>query len=92
MVFSSITRHFNRTLALSCSLVALSQLNYGFDNQGFSTTQSMDAFTKQFGEYDAATGTWSIPSYFLSLLDSLNYIGFAVGEYSRLMPAFMEFN
>ncbi|KAJ5736660.1 uncharacterized protein N7483_001785 [Penicillium malachiteum] len=79
MVFSSITRHFNRTLALSCSLVALSQLNYGFDNQAFSTTQSMTAFTKQFGEYDAATGTWSIQSYFLSLLDSLNYIGFAVG-------------
>ncbi|KAJ5692018.1 hypothetical protein N7462_001441 [Penicillium macrosclerotiorum] len=76
---SSITKHFNRTLALSCTLIAISQLNYGFDNQAFSTTQSMTAFTKQFGEYNPKTGEYAIPTYFLSLLNSLNYIGFAVG-------------
>ncbi|KAJ5119510.1 hypothetical protein N7448_010179 [Penicillium atrosanguineum] len=76
---ASITKHFNRTLALSCSLIALSQINYGFDNQAFSTTQSMTAFTEQFGDYDPETGKYAIPAYFLSLLDSLNYIGFAVG-------------
>ncbi|KAJ5886241.1 uncharacterized protein N7473_008915 [Penicillium subrubescens] len=79
MALSSITKHFNRTLALSCTLIALSQLNYGFDNQAFSTTQSMTAFTKQFGEYNPKTKQYAIPAYFLSLLNSLNYIGFAVG-------------
>ncbi|GKZ39285.1 hypothetical protein AbraIFM66950_012229 [Aspergillus brasiliensis] len=79
MPFFSVGKHFNRTLALSCALVALSQLSYGFDNQGFATTQSMTAFEKQFGEYDTKTGSYAIPTYFLSLLNSLNYIGFAVG-------------
>ncbi|GLI74752.1 hypothetical protein PoHVEF18_003000 [Penicillium ochrochloron] len=81
MALSSITKHFNRTLTLSCTLIALSQLNYGFDNQAFSTTQSMTAFTKQFGEYNPKTKQYAIPAYFLSLLNSLNYIGFAVDVY-----------
>lgn len=80
MSVSAITKHFNRTLALSCSLIAISQLNYGFDNQAFATTQSMTAFTKQFGDYNEQTGEYAIPAYYLSLLNSLNYIGFAVGE------------
>jgi hypothetical protein len=75
----AITKHFNRTLALSCTLVAISQLNYGFDNQAFATTQSMTAFTKQFGDYNSKTGKYAIPAYYLSLLNSLNYIGFAFG-------------
>lgn len=29
----SISKHFNRTLALSVLLIAISQFNYGFDNQ-----------------------------------------------------------
>jgi len=80
MLASHITQHFNLTLALSCLLFAVSQFNYGFDNQAFATTQAMDAFDKQFGEYSSATKTWAIPAYFLSLLNSLNYIGFAVGS------------
>ncbi|OOQ90959.1 putative sugar transporter [Penicillium brasilianum] len=76
---SSITKHFNRTLALSCALIALSQMNYGFDNQAFSTTQSMTAFTREFGVYNPKTKQYAIPAYYLSLLNSLNYIGFAVG-------------
>ncbi|KAJ5110665.1 hypothetical protein N7532_001200 [Penicillium argentinense] len=79
MSVSVIAKHFNRTLALSCTLIAISQINYGFDNQAFSTTQSMTAFTKQFGDYDAETDEYAIPASFLSLLNSLNYIGFAVG-------------
>lgn len=77
---SSITKHFNRTLALSCALIALSQMNYGFDNQAFSTTQSMTAFTREFGLYNPKTKQYAIPAYYLSLLNSLNYIGFAVGK------------
>ncbi|KAI0017873.1 general substrate transporter [Xylariomycetidae sp. FL0641] len=78
-VIRSKTRYFNRRLALACSLIALSTFNYGFDNQAFATTQAMDAFDKQFGEYDADEGTWVLPPYWLSLFNSLNYIGFAGG-------------
>lgn len=87
MAFSSFSKQFNTTLALSCTLVTLSQLSYGFDNQGFATTQSMTAFVKQFGDYNARTGTYAISTYFLSLLNSLNYIGFAVGEYYQPFPS-----
>lgn len=51
----------------------------GFDNQAFATTQAMDAFDKQFGEYDEAKGTYVLPPDWLSLFNSLNYIGFAAG-------------
>ncbi|KAJ0336559.1 hypothetical protein COL922a_007836 [Colletotrichum nupharicola] len=79
MGLSSITQHFNARLAASVLLIALSQFNYGFDNQAFTSTQAMDAFERQFGEYDPATKAYTIPTYFLSLLNSLNYIGFAIG-------------
>ncbi|GJC79626.1 hypothetical protein ColLi_02464 [Colletotrichum liriopes] len=75
----SITQHFNKRLFASVFLIAVSQFNYGFDNQAFTSTQAMDAFERQFGEYDSATQQWKIPTYFLSFLNSLNYIGFAVG-------------
>uniref|UniRef100_L2FPI0 Sugar transporter n=1 Tax=Colletotrichum fructicola (strain Nara gc5) TaxID=1213859 RepID=L2FPI0_COLFN len=79
MGLSSTTQHFNARLAASVLLIALSQFNYGFDNQAFTSTQAMDAFERQFGEYDPATKAYAIPTYFLSLLNSLNYIGFALG-------------
>ncbi|KAF4914517.1 High-affinity glucose transporter ght1 [Colletotrichum viniferum] len=79
MGISSITQHFNARLAASVLLIALSQFNYGFDNQAFTSTQAMDAFERQFGEHDPATKAYAIPTYFLSLLNSLNYIGFAIG-------------
>lgn len=41
----------------------------------------MDAFTKQFGTYDKASGTYELNSVWLSLFNSLNYIGFVVGEW-----------
>ncbi|KAF9880843.1 sugar transporter [Colletotrichum karsti] len=79
MGLKSITQHFNKRLFASVLLIALSQFNYGFDNQAFTSTQAMDAFERQFGEYNPAKKTWEIPTYFLSLLNSLNYIGFAAG-------------
>lgn len=72
-------RYFNRSLALSCSLIAVSTFNYGFDNQAFASTQAMDAFEKQFGVYDPAAGTYALEPYWLSLFNSLNYIGLFVG-------------
>ncbi|KAL4779739.1 general substrate transporter [Aspergillus varians] len=76
---SEKTRYFNRRLLLSVFVIAVSTFNYGFDNQAFATTQAMDAFTKHFGEYDESTGGYKIDSQWLSLFNSLNYIGFAAG-------------
>ncbi|KUI54440.1 hypothetical protein VP1G_01725 [Cytospora mali] len=75
----SIAKHFNKTLALSVLLIAISQFNYGFDNQAFAQTQAMLAFDEQFGEYDHKTGTYAIPTRWLSLMNGLPFIGFAVG-------------
>lgn len=72
-------KFFNRKLAFSCGLIALSTFNYGFDNQAFATSQAMDAFDKQFGYYDETEGAWALEPYWLSLFNSLNYIGFAAG-------------
>uniref|UniRef100_A0A8H7K9P3 Major facilitator superfamily (MFS) profile domain-containing protein n=1 Tax=Bionectria ochroleuca TaxID=29856 RepID=A0A8H7K9P3_BIOOC len=76
---SGKTRFFNRRLAIAVSLIALSSFNYGFDNQAFATTQAMDAFDKRFGEYDPIKKTYYLPSTWLALFNSLNYIGFAAG-------------
>lgn len=73
-------RYFNRTLTLAVALIAVSTFNYGFDNQAFATTQSMEPFTEKFGVYNAKTKTWNLEPYWLSLFNSLNYIGFAAGK------------
>jgi len=73
-------RYFNRTLALSVIVIAVSTFNYGFDNQAFATTQAMDPFIRRFGVLDETTGKYGLPSSWLSLFNSLNYIGFASGE------------
>ncbi|KAI8313040.1 MFS transporter fmqE [Colletotrichum sp. SAR11_59] len=79
MAPNRILKHFNRTLAVAFTVVAISTFNYGFDNAGYSTTQAMDAFQKQFGDQDPTTGKWKIPPTWLSLFNSLNYVGFAAG-------------
>ncbi|KAL1869974.1 hypothetical protein VTK73DRAFT_2895 [Phialemonium thermophilum] len=73
------TRFFNPNLAAACSLIAVSSFNYGFDNQAFATTQAMDAFDRQFGVYSESKKTYVLPPGWLSLFNSLNYIGFAAG-------------
>lgn len=56
----------------------------------------MDAFIRRFGE-QSATGVYSIPAYFLSLMNGLVFIGFALGvwigsvisaRYGRRMTCF----
>ncbi|OKL61906.1 hypothetical protein UA08_02624 [Talaromyces atroroseus] len=76
-----ILSHFTPTLGAAVGLIALSSLNYGFDNQGIATSQAMTAYKKQFGTYNPSTGAYAIPTYWTSLLNSLNFIGFAVGLY-----------
>ncbi|KAK7216998.1 hypothetical protein V2G26_005001 [Clonostachys chloroleuca] len=78
-LMSGKARFFNRFLAIAVSLIALSSFNHGFDNQAFATTQAMDAFDKRFGEYDPIKKISYLPSTWLALFHSLNYIGFAAG-------------
>lgn len=73
-------RYFNRPLAGAVVLIATSTFNYGFDNQGFATTQAMDAFTRRFG-VKAADGTYALDGVWLSLFSSLIYIGFGAGRF-----------
>ena len=88
------TRHFTKRLTLACGLVAISTFNYAFDQQGFNSTQAMDAFNKAFGYYDPKEKTFVLETYYLSLLNSLVYIGFATGKvfdrYSSLLFAKMS--
>lgn len=76
---NSVLKHFNKSLTLACMLITVSTLNYGFDNAGFNTTQAMDGFQQQFGRYNSTTGKYFLPPSWLSLFNSLNYIGFGVG-------------
>ncbi|CEL03029.1 hypothetical protein ASPCAL04188 [Aspergillus calidoustus] len=78
---SHLGQHFTLRLAGAVGLISLSTLNYGFDNQGIATSQAMAAYKKQFGVYDPSKKTWAIPTYWTSLLNSLNFIGFAIGLY-----------
>ncbi|KAL4868254.1 hypothetical protein BDV12DRAFT_197476 [Aspergillus spectabilis] len=78
---NNLTRHFTPRLAGAVGLISISTLNYGFDNQGIATSQAMASYKRQFGDYDTETDAWAIPTYWTSLLNSLNFIGFAVGLY-----------
>jgi MFS transporter, SP family, sugar:H+ symporter len=72
-------KHFNKRLAFATTLVALSSFNYGFDNQGYATTQAMTPFQRQFGWYDPTTKSYYLETTWLSLFSSLQYITFAAG-------------
>ncbi|TPX09098.1 uncharacterized protein E0L32_001639 [Thyridium curvatum] len=74
-------KFFNRQLAFATTLIALSSFNYGFDNQGYATTQAMDPFQRQFGWYNAKTHSYYLEPSWLSLFNSLQYIGFAAGVF-----------
>lgn len=75
---------FNRDLGLAVALIAFSTFNYGFDNQAYASTQAMDAFARQFGVWHEPTGAYRLEPYWLSLFNSLNYIGFAFGMQTYL--------
>lgn len=74
------SQYFTKHLTRACGLVAISTFNYAFDQQGFNSTQAMDPFNKAFGHYDARKGHYVLPAYYLSLLNSLVYVGFAFGR------------
>lgn len=70
---------FNGRLLFSCIIIMLSQVNFGIDTTAFSTTQAMSAFEKKFGVYRPSLKRYAIEPYFLSLLNSLTYIGQVFG-------------
>jgi MFS family permease len=74
-----ILQHFNRHLAIAFAVIAVSTFNYGFDNAAYNNTQAMEAFQEQFGDWNAETGKYAISPSWLSIFNSLNYIGFGAG-------------
>ncbi|OBT71175.1 hypothetical protein VF21_10093 [Pseudogymnoascus sp. 05NY08] len=60
-----IRQAFNLRLLLSVSLIAFSQ--------------AMDAFAHKFGSYNKTAKAWQVEPEFLSLLNSLPYVGFVIG-------------
>jgi MFS family permease len=79
MAKTGIISHFTGQLALAFAVIAISTFNYGFDNAGYATIQAMDGFIERFGEYDEELGAHRLVPYWLSLFNSLNYIGFGAG-------------
>ena len=74
-----LAKNFNGKLLFATGLMMLSQINFGMDLAAFSNTQAMDAFTEKFGSINPKTGKYRIDPYFLSLLNSLTYIGQVFG-------------
>ena len=74
-----IVRAFNGHLFFTCGVLLLSQVNYGMDQACFTTIQALPAFAKKFGKYDPETDDYAIEAYFLSLLNSLVYLGQVIG-------------
>lgn len=70
---------FNGRLLYSCALIALSQLNFGMDQSAFSNTQAMPAFKEMYGTYNKTTKAYDLDPVFLSLLNSVQFIGFVFG-------------
>ncbi|KAF5012258.1 hypothetical protein FDECE_1639 [Fusarium decemcellulare] len=75
----AIGETFNLSLTMTIVLIAVSQFNFGFDQQGFNNTQAMDAFERQFGTWDDKKQSYQLESWWLSLFTSLPYIGFGSG-------------
>ena len=75
-----LRQSFNTRLTMAVLLIAISQFNFGFDQQGFATTQAMDAFDRQFGMYDSKKDVWYLPTTWLAFFNGFNYIGQAFGE------------
>ena len=76
---SQLIRSVNGQLAFAVALLMFSQVNYGMDLTAFSVTQAMNAFDKKFGVFNPVSKTYQIQPYFLSLLNSLTYVGQVAG-------------
>lgn len=71
---------FNVPLTYSIFVICISQLNYGFETQGYAVIQSLNAFAKQFGEWSPELQTYYLPSAWLSMFNSFGLLGLAFGK------------
>jgi MFS transporter, SP family, sugar:H+ symporter len=76
----ALRQSFNTKLTLTVLLITFSQFNFGFDQQGFSATQAMNAFQKQFGVYNAKSKTYRLNPAWVSYFNGFIYLGQAFGE------------
>lgn len=76
----ALRESFNKRLTLTILLICFSQFNFGFDQQGFSTTQAMDAFAKQFGYFDEKKQKYELDSVWLSMFNGFIPLGQATGK------------
>ena len=60
-------------------MVASTDMDLAFDQQGFNSTQAMNAFDRTFGVCNA-DGKCTLPASYLSLLGGVIYAGFAAGQ------------
>lgn len=58
-----------------CGIYAMGSVFFGYDSSSFSGVQAMDPFVRQFGSYNAATGTYALSSLTKSLMNSLPLLG-----------------
>ncbi|PCH03352.1 Major facilitator superfamily domain, general substrate transporter [Penicillium occitanis (nom. inval.)] len=75
----ALRQSFNTKLTLTVLLITFSQFNFGFDQQGFSATQAMNAFQKQFGVYNAKSKTYRLNPAWVSYFNGFIYLGQAFG-------------
>lgn len=71
---------FNLQLTASIFVICISQINYGFDNLGYATIQSIDRFQEEFGVWDPKKETYVLPTQWLSMFNSFGFLGLFVGE------------
>lgn len=81
----ALRQTFNKRLTLAVTLIAISQFNFGFDQQGYSATQAMDPFIRQFGRWDAQEEAYVLPPVWLSFFNGFNYLGQATGGSASLL-------
>jgi MFS transporter, SP family, sugar:H+ symporter len=77
-----IVQNVNGRLAFAAAVMMLSQINFGMDLVAFSNTQAMNSFNKRFGQYDVSLKRYALEPYFLSLLNSMPYVGQVFGVVS----------
>ncbi|KAI0483331.1 general substrate transporter [Xylariaceae sp. FL0804] len=70
---------FNWRLTASIAVICISQINFGFDNSGYSSIQSLDKFEEQFGKWDPKKQTYYLPTQWLSMFNSFGFLGLACG-------------
>jgi SP family sugar:H+ symporter-like MFS transporter len=70
---------FNGRLAYACIMIAFSAVNFGMDQGAFNSTIAMKHFVRQFGTYNSETDSYALTARFLSMLNSIPYVGCIFG-------------